>query len=170
VARGQAARRERTDRAAHLKLRVIWTGKTRDPHLAALTTDLSARIGRFVPLEIVELKDPKAADTRRQLDAESRRILAALTESDRVVALDAAGKSFTSAQFAGFLGMHARNDPRHLTFVIGGYGGLSAAIRQRAELLWSLSPLTFTHEMARFLAVEQIYRALAALHNHPYSK
>jgi len=84
--------------------------------------------------------------------------------------LDVAGQSWNSPQLAQFLSKHLGNDPRRLTFVIGGYGGLSKDLKARAELKWSLSPLTFTHEMTRLLVVEQLYRAMCILNNHPYSK
>ena len=61
-------------------------------------------------------------------------------------------------------------DPRRLTFVIGDFGGLPAEVKKRADVEWSLSPLTFTHELARVLLLEQLYRALSIIHNFPYSK
>jgi 23S rRNA (pseudouridine1915-N3)-methyltransferase len=57
-----------------------------------------------------------------------------------------------------------------MTFVIGDFAGVPPGIKQRAESLWSLSPMTFTHDITRVLLLEQIYRALAAIHNFPYSK
>jgi 23S rRNA (pseudouridine1915-N3)-methyltransferase len=54
--------------------------------------------------------------------------------------------------------------------VIGGFDGVADSVRKRADRLWSLSPLTFTHDMTRVLVLEQLYRALAILKNHPYSK
>ena len=153
-----------------MKLRIVWIGKTKDPGLSHLTSDLLLRLQRFVPVEITELKDPRTGDDRRQLAAEEEKILAALDASDRVIALDAAGHAWTSQQFATFVGKHLDNDPRRLTFVIGGYGGLTKPVKDRAEKIWSLSPLTFTHEMTRVLVVEQLYRAMCILKNHPYSK
>lgn len=153
-----------------MKLRIVWIGKTKDPGLAQLTTELVERSRRFVAVEVAELKDPKAKDPHRQLIQEEERLLAALDTDDRVVVLDAAGTTWSSPQFASFLGKHLRGDPRRLTFVIGGYGGLGDRVRARAERAWSLSPLTFTHELARVLVAEQIYRALCILNNHPYAK
>ena len=153
-----------------MKLRIVWIGKTKDAGLARLTEELIERARRFVSLEVTELKDPKASDPRRQLAAEEERLLSALGNDDRVIILDAAGQSWSSPQFATFLGKHLRSDPRRLTFVIGGYGGLGERIRARAERSWSLSPLTFTHELARVLVAEQIYRALCIQNNHPYAK
>jgi 23S rRNA (pseudouridine1915-N3)-methyltransferase len=62
------------------------------------------------------------------------------------------------------------SDPRRLTFVIGGYEGLADSVKSRADLQWSLSSLTLTHELTRVILLEQIYRALSITHNHPYSR
>jgi 23S rRNA (pseudouridine1915-N3)-methyltransferase len=153
-----------------VKLRIVWIGKTKDPRLAQLTTELVERSRRFVAVEVAELKDPKAKDSQHQLVQEEERLLAALDKDDRVIILDAAGTTWSSPQFASFLGKHLRGDPRRLTFIIGGYGGLGDRVKARAERAWSLSPLTFTHELARVLVAEQIYRGLCILNNHPYAK
>jgi 23S rRNA (pseudouridine1915-N3)-methyltransferase len=153
-----------------MKVRLVWIGKTKDLNLSVLIEDFSKRLARFVSIEVTELKDPKTGDDRRQLAAEAERILSAIDASDRVVVLDVGGKEWSSNALATFLDKHFREDSRRLTFVIGGYGGLADAVKKRADRVWSLSPLTFTHEMTRFLVVEQLYRALCILKNHPYSK
>jgi 23S rRNA (pseudouridine1915-N3)-methyltransferase len=153
-----------------MKVRVVWIGKTRSKELSTLIEDFVERLRRFVTIDITEIRDPKAGDDQRQMAAEEERLLAALDSNDRVVVLDVAGQSWSSPQLAQFLSKHLGNDPRRLTFVIGGYGGLSKDLKARAELKWSLSPLTFTHEMTRVLVVEQLYRAMCILNNHPYSK
>ena len=139
-----------------MKFRVVWVGKTKDPNAAKLCQDYAARVRHFLPLEIVESKEEK--------------ILSLLGTSDRVVVLDPKGKAWTSEQFAKFIGQHMTADPRRLTFVIGDYAGLPAEVRKRADREWSLSPLTFTHELARVLLLEQIYRALSIIHNFPYAR
>ena len=153
-----------------MKLRLVWLGKTRDPHLAALAKDFAARIEHSLPIEITELKDVKTGDGERRLQDEASRILGALDGSDRVILLDASGSMWSSSQLAGFLGKHMNEEQRRLTFVIGGFGGTAESVRKRADRKWSLSPLTFTHDMTRVLVLEQLYRALAILNNHPYSK
>ena len=122
------------------------------------------RVERFLPVEVVELKDPKRPEE------EAAKLLAALDTADRVVALDPRGKAWTSEQFATFVSKHMREDSRRLTFVIGGFSGLADSVKKRADVLWSLSPLTFTHDLTRVLLLEQLYRALTIIHNHPYSK
>jgi len=153
-----------------MKLRIVWLGKTRDPHLASLAKDFAARIEHSLSIEITELKDVKSGDGERRLQDEASRILATLDASDRVVLLDASGSMWSSSQLAEFLGKHMNGEQRRLTFVIGGFGGTAESVRKRADRKWSLSPLTFTHDMTRVLVLEQLYRALAILKNHPYSK
>jgi 23S rRNA (pseudouridine1915-N3)-methyltransferase len=139
-----------------MKFRVVWVGKTKNPQLGKLCDDYVARIQHFLRLEIAEVKDTKLA--------------AAIDDADRVVVLDPKGKAFTSDQFAKFIQQHMTSDSRRLTFVIGDYGGLPPEIKKRADVQWSLSPLTFTHDLTRVLLFEQLYRALSIIHNFPYSK
>src|SRR5262249_25304988 len=116
-----------------MKLRLVWVGKTKNSQLAKLCQDYIGRIKHFLPLEIAEVKAAK--------------LLAALESSDRIVVLDPAGKPWTSAQFARFIQLHMTSDPRRLTFVIGDYAGLPSDVKRRADVQWSLSPLTFTHDL-----------------------
>ena len=153
-----------------MKVRVVWIGKTRNRELASLIDDLLDRTQRFVSLEVTEIRDPKTGHDLRQLTIEEERLLDTLDANDRVVVLDSEGESWSSQQLAQFVGKHLGGDPRRLTFIIGGYGGMSAKVKARADKQWSLSRLTFTHEMTRLLVVEQVYRALCILNNHPYSK
>jgi 23S rRNA (pseudouridine1915-N3)-methyltransferase len=152
-----------------MKLRVLWIGKTRDAHLSALINDYISRIRRFLPIELVETKEVRVDESKR-LRAEGEKLLAAIDSSDRVVLLDPAGKTWTSPQFAQFLGKHMRDDARRLIFVIGGFSGVSDDVTRRADVRWSLTPLTFTHDLCRVLVLEQLYRALTIIHGHPYSK
>ena len=148
-----------------MKLRVVWVGKTKSPQLVQLCSDYISRIEHFLPLSIVEVKDPEGG-----VDAQAGKILAALDASDRVVVLDPKGKSWSSQQLAGFVQTHMNSDSRRLTFVIGGHLGLSEKVKKHADIQWSLSPLTFTHDLTRVILLEQLYRALTIIRNLPYSK
>ena len=86
---------------------------------------------------------------------------------DYLVALDEHGKSLTTLQLAKWLG-ERQQDGRNLTFVIGGPDGHGPGILAKANLRWSLSPLTFPHAMVRVILAEQLYRAHSVLQNHPY--
>ena len=148
-----------------MKLRVLWVGKTKNPQLARLCEEYASRIEHFLPLNIAEVKEPKGG-----MRAEGEKLLAAVGDSDRLVVLDPRGKSWTSEQLAKFVQQHMTADPRRLTFVIGGYEGLADSVKNRADVQWSLSPLTFTHDLTRVVLLEQLYRALSIIHNLPYSK
>ena len=148
-----------------MKLRIVWIGKTKNPQLAKLCSDYLSRIEHFLPLQVSEIKEPKGL-----VEAENRKILASLDSSDRIVVLDPKGSTWTSEQVARFLQQHMVSDPRRLTFVIGGYAGLSESVKDRADIVWSLSPLTFTHDLTRVLLLEQLYRAVSIIHHLPYSK
>ena len=147
-----------------MKVRIVWIGKTKDSNLTNLINDYASRIERFLPLEIVEIKDPKRPE------AEADKILESLSSADRVVLMDPKGKMWNSEEFARVVSKHMREDPRRLTFVIGGASGLSDKVKKRGDVLWALSPLTFTHDLCRVLLLEQIYRALSIINNHPYSR
>lgn len=88
---------------------------------------------------------------------------------DYLVALDEHGKSLTTLQLAKWLG-ERQQDGRNLTFVIGGPDGHGPGLLARADLRWSLSPLTFPHAMVRVILAEQLYRAHSVLQNHPYHR
>ena len=135
-------------------LKVITVGKLRDRALQARCAEYAKWIGGYGKLELRELAD---SDVEREGNA----ILKEL-EKDRsacVVVLSEEGKEFTSVGFAEMVG----KTDRKLVFVIGGPLGLSSAVKQRADLLWSLSRLTFTHELARLLLMEQLFRAVNIL-------
>ena len=89
--------------------------------------------------------------------------------SARRILLDVAGKALDSAGFAAFIS-GAERGGRDLVFVVGGHDGLPPAWKPRADMLLSLSPMTWPHELARVMLAEQIYRALATLRGHPYPR
>jgi 23S rRNA (pseudouridine1915-N3)-methyltransferase len=132
---------------------IIAVGKMKNRHLAALCDDFAKRLQRQGNFDLIELKDGDVA-------SEGQRILEALDKRKgaRVYAMAEEGTTRTSAKVANelqsLLGQHA-------VFIIGGAYGLSDAVKQRADVLLALSPLTFTHEIARMLLCEQLYRAVS---------
>jgi 23S rRNA (pseudouridine1915-N3)-methyltransferase len=153
-----------------MKLRVIWSGRTRNPNLAALADDYVARVRRFLPLDLVELKEPRTADDRRRVEEEGRRILDRVESTDYLVALDEAGRTRTSGDLVGLIERHMRDGGGDLAFVVGGPAGLSEAVRTRANLRLSLSRFTYSHDLARAVILEQIYRAMTIIRNLPYAR
>ncbi|MDX9861260.1 MAG: 23S rRNA (pseudouridine(1915)-N(3))-methyltransferase RlmH [Rhodospirillales bacterium] len=126
---------------------------------------------RIVPPPIlveVEDKRPLAAAERRRREAEL--LLAALPTGAFVVALDERGRQLTSPELAGRLGRLRDEGRRHIAFVIGGADGLDEAVRQAADLVLSLGPMTWPHLLVRGLIAEQIFRAQSILAGHPYHR
>lgn len=135
-------------------------GKTRRAEMRGLLKDYLGRIRRFAEIEGVELRDSSAAEMKKLK----------LGAAGKVVLLDAAGKAFTSEQFARWLGDLRDRGTRELVFLCGDAEGFPEALRRQAALKVSLTPLTLSHELARVLLAEQIYRAFAILAGHPYPK
>lgn len=141
-------------------IRLLMLGKTRRPEIRALLDDYAVRIRRFAELEMQELREDSAAAFRR----------IELADGAIVVLLDAAGKNYNSEQFARWLGAGRDRGAREIAFLCGAAGGFPDALAKRATTKMSLSPLTFSHELARVMLAEQIYRAFATLAGHPYPK
>lgn len=143
-----------------LNLRFLWVGKTDEGEYARGVERYLTRIRAWARVEEKILR----ADADRSPEAarrEGQRILEALETRQRVVALDERGRMRSSAEFAKMLSDHADRDPRPIAFVVGGASGLSSEVLARADEALSLSPMTFPHQIARLLLVEQVYRALS---------
>lgn len=131
--------------------KIIVVGKPKDKVLGAKSAEFLSRCGAYGKVECVELPDSDVAKEGKALMKELEK-----EKNSFVFVLSEEGKLFTTAQFAQKISAIYRK----IVFVIGGPFGLAPEVKDRADLLWSLSPLTFTHEMARFLLCEQLYRAL----------
>jgi len=142
-----------------VKLCLLMLGKTRRPEMRAVLDDYAKRISRSCPIEITEVRDGDAALKRLDTD-----------RAATVVLLDAAGKSFDSNALSKWLGELRDRGTRELIFLCGDAGGFPDPLRQRAYQKISLSPMTFSHELARVMLAEQLYRAFAILSGSPYPK
>lgn len=153
-------------------IKLIALGKIKDKHLKALIDDYQKRINRYHKLTVIELKDETISDNDSRehiIDKEGDKILKEINDDEFVIALDLAGKKLDSLQFAAFIDRQLIIKPR-LTFVIGGSLGLSDKVIKRADYRFSLSDLTFLHQMTRLIILEQIYRAFKILNNETYHK
>jgi len=153
-----------------MRLRFIWTGKTRDARLRSLIEEYFDRLGHFVRCEITELKESPASETQTGIEKDSRRISDALHTGGVTVLLDPNGKEWTSRQLADEVQRWNGNGVREVSFIVGGPRGVTRELSGSMDLHWSLSRLTFTHELARVLVVEQVYRAYTIVHGLPYQK
>ena len=139
-----------------MKIQLYFLGKPKDSRANALAEDYVGRAARFCPAGMREIRPDRFDPWARHPAA-------------RKVFLDPAGKPMDSPAFTGLISK-AEMEGRDLVFVVGGHDGLPAGWGARADLLISLSPMTFPHELARVLLAEQIYRALATLRGHPYPR
>jgi 23S rRNA (pseudouridine1915-N3)-methyltransferase len=141
-----------------MKIRLVMLGKTRRAELRALVDDYLARIRRFTPAECAELRDGRAIE---RLKAEPTAVW---------VLLDAGGREMDSGELARWLGGLRDRGVREVIFLCGDAKGFPEEWRKRAQQRLSLSRLTFSHELARVVLAEQVYRAMATLAGHPYPK
>lgn len=142
-----------------MKIRLVLLGKTRRAECRAMLEDYAARVRRYAEIEVTELREDSAALRRLEFPSGAT-----------VVLLDAAGKQFTSAEFARWLGKERDRGARELIFLGGGADGFPEAVRKQATMKISLTSLTMPHELARVVLAEQIYRGFAILAGHPYPK
>ena len=152
-----------------MKISLLVIGKTTDGRLVSLIDDYRQRLSHYVPFELVVLPDIKNAKslTQDQLKAAEGEAILAKVGTTEVVLLDEHGAEYRSVDFASWL-QKKMGSGRDLTLVIGGAYGFSPAVYQRANGKLSLSQMTFSHQMIRLMAIEQIYRAMTILRNEPY--
>ena len=137
-----------------MKIFLYYIGRPKDPHANAVAEDFLNRAGRFAPCEMREIRPDRFDPWQRH-------------PGGRKILLDPAGKPMDSAAFARLIAQ-GEQDGRDFVFVLGGHDGLPSDWRPRADLLLSLSAMTFPHELARAMLAEQIYRGFAILRNLPY--
>jgi 23S rRNA (pseudouridine1915-N3)-methyltransferase len=143
-----------------MKIRLIMLGKTRREEARSLVDDYASRIKHYAEIEILELRDSGPAALRKLK----------IDPAATIVLLDAAGKQFSSQQFAKWIGELRNRAVREVVFLCGDAEGFPDELRTSAKQKISLSTLTMPHEFARVLLTEQIYRAFAILAGHPYPK
>jgi 23S rRNA (pseudouridine1915-N3)-methyltransferase len=142
-----------------VKLKIAWIGKTKEPAIHTLTNEYLERIRRFADAETATLKDESALLKLCAREARPRYSLALL---------DSKGKQFSSQEFASWLGDYPQRYSMPLLFAVGPADGFSNQAQQAATLVLSLGKMTFAHELARIMLLEQLYRAFTILQGHPY--
>lgn len=142
-------------------IRIIAAGKIKDKRLAGLLDDYLKRIRPLAPVEVLEIRDSTPEKEGREMAAR----LGSAQGRQLVVAMDELGEDLTSVEFAQLIGGHGG-----ISFLIGGADGLGPEARLRAQRTIRLSSMTLTHEMARVLLAEQVYRGLSILRGKPYHR
>lgn len=151
---------------------LFWSvGKPHDPSLKNSIDDFTSRISRYYPVQwniIPPLKNAAALSVEETKKKEGLHILNLLSKDDYLVLLDERGKELSSPQLAAFIQQRANESTRQLVFLIGGAFGVDQAIMDRANFSWSLSKLTFPHQLVRLILSEQVYRACSIIRNERY--
>ena len=154
-----------------MKIKLWSVGKVHEPDLKNAIEDFSLRITKYFPAEwtiISPFKNFVSASEIIIKSKEAETILSMLKKDDYLIALDEKGKQFSSTQLANFIQSRANDSEKNLVFVIGGAYGLGDAVLDRADYKWSLSQLTFPHQLCRLILAEQIYRACTIIRNEKY--
>lgn len=156
-----------------LNLTLVLVGKPRTPFVRAGMEYYAKMIAQKAALRFREVKSHplrKGVSAQQARSHEKDRILRCFEERQVRVFLDERGRKLDSRQFAAWMGAMMAQGRSRIAFVIGGPLGLAPELLSEADMVLSLSPFTLSHEMVLLVLLEQIYRSLAILHNHPYPK
>ncbi len=151
-----------------MKLRVLAVGKIREPYIVRACDDFRTRLRRYGAFEEVEVAAGHGGDPERAMREEGERLLKLLTPGEPLWLLERTGDQLASVELAERLTTLADAGTTRLSLVIAGAYGAAPALVARADFRWSLSRLTFLHEWARALVLEQLYRAAKIARNEPY--
>ena len=150
-----------------MRFKFVWIGKTKQKNWKALQEEYLGRLSHFVKCEVIDLKDTTVGES---IETEGNRIISSLNPSTFVCLLDVKGRSVTSEELAVQVENWQNSSIKEISFVIGGAAGVSSAVAAKADYRLSLSFMTFTHEMARVVLLEQLYRAHTIIRGFPYQR
>lgn len=152
-------------------IKLLFVGKTDQGLVRQQVEEFRKRASRFIPVEVQEIPDVRGTKGMSEVEQkrlEGREIVAAIGANDEVILLDERGVAPTSVELSGMLSRKMMSVQRKLIFIVGGPYGFSDEVYALYSEKLSLSRLTLNHQMVRMFLAEQIYRAMAILHNHPY--
>lgn len=151
-----------------MKIELLVIGKTKDKFLEEGIAYYLKKLKHYVNIELITLRPKSSRDPKVQKKLEEQAFLSKLKKDDFIVCLDEKGEELSSVKFSNFLQQRMNASTRRLVLVIGGAYGFNDGFKERSKLTLSLSKMTFTHDMARVILLEQIYRAMTILKNEPY--
>lgn len=140
-----------------MKIRVITVGKTKDKSFRSAAEDYASRLKHYTPLELIPVKDDKQA-------------LAKIDPTDHLIVCDKEGKQHSSEDLAQLIDWHRMQGTKRIVLFIGGPDGVGSEMKERANEWMSVSKMTFPHELALVMLLEQLYRAHTILKGEPYHK
>jgi 23S rRNA (pseudouridine1915-N3)-methyltransferase len=154
-----------------MKLNILCVGRITLPFLNEGCTEFAGRLKRYLTLSINEIREHKTGrkqDIRKIVQTEGTTLAEKIPDGAFVIALDQGGKHLSSEKLAALMNDHMVRSTPEWVFLIGGPYGLSDELRKRADMVLSLSAMTLTHQMARLLLLEQLYRSCTIIRNEPY--
>lgn len=156
-----------------MKIKIIALGKIKEKFLKDGIDEFLKRLTPYTSIEIIELNPVEIKDENlieKNLEEEGNKILSLIKDESYVITLELGGKQLTSEEFAEKINEITVSGTSELVFVIGSSCGLSKIVSQRANFKLSMSKMTFLHQFARLILVEQIYRAFKILKGEKYHK
>lgn len=154
-----------------MKHNLLFLGKTKDIYIAKSIEDYANRLHHYTTCSISILKEKKKGKPGKSLkEKQGELLLQSVHRGGVVIALDSAGRQFTSESFAKKIDEFELRGIKHVSYLIGGPDGLSSNVTAAADILLSLSKMTFTHDMARLFLIEQLYRAYTIKAGEKYHK
>ena len=156
-----------------MKIKIIALGKVNESYLKVGVDEFLKRISPYCPIEVIEIKPVEVKDDnliKRSLDMEAEKILSFIKPSSFVITMEIEGNMLSSEDFAEQINAIAHSGTNELVFVIGSSHGISEKVSCRADYKLSLSKMTFLHNFARLILVEQIYRAFKIIKGETYHK
>jgi len=154
-----------------VKILLLTIGNTDKQYMREGIDDYVKRLSFYLPFEmkvIPDIKNRSSYSTELQKEKEGQLILNQISSGDYLVLLDEHGNEYSSLEFSKWIEKKMIAGTRQLVFVIGGPYGFSNTVYQRSDIKISMSKMTFSHQMARMIFVEQIYRAMTIIKNEPY--
>ncbi len=159
-----------------MKITIVAVGKLKGKYLKEGISEYSKRLSRFCELQIIEVEDEQAPENlsvsqeEQVKRREAERIIKRVKEGSVLIVLDLKGKKLSSEEFSDKLNSFFISGKSHITFVIGGSLGLDEELVRKADFSLSLSDMTFPHQLARLILLEQVFRAFKILNNETYHK
>jgi 23S rRNA (pseudouridine1915-N3)-methyltransferase len=154
-----------------MKITLLFTGKTKPAYIDQGVQDYVQRIKHYNPLQLIEIQDSKKTrglPQQKIMESEGDKILKYIQPEDFVILLDERGKQMSSPELAGWIEEKALHSAKSIVFITGGAFGFDNKVIDRANMLLSVSKMTFSHQLIRILFLEQLYRAFSLIKGQPY--
>ena len=156
-----------------MKIKIIALGKIKEKYLKSGVDEFLKRLTPYCSVEVVEINPLEIKDENLKdkiLTAEGEKILSYIKPTDYLITMEIKGKEFSSEEFASQIEKLTNNGTQEIVFAIGSSCGIGKNVSQRANLKMSMSKMTFLHEFARLILIEQIYRAFKIIKKETYHK